>query len=500
MSQKSIIIIGAGLAGLAAGCYARMNGYRTHIFEHHTQPGGVCTAWKRQGYTIDGCIHWLVSSKSGAGLYQICRELAILEGLRLVPLDCYARFTVEASQQSLDVTADLNRLESDMKAIAPQDSQVISEMLKGIHAVHGVSLSSSTLRELASPLDRLGQIWRMRRVLRYVIRGNVSTAEFAKRIQNPFLHWMVTYFFTPEAPVFGLFILLERLASGELAVLEGGSLALSDALAGRYQNLGGELTCGATVEKILVEQDRAVGVRLADGSEHRADIVISAADGYSTIFQMLGGRYIDQKIRSLYGTWPVSPALLIASFGVARQFPGERAEHIVRLQRPITIGSQQIDVLWFRIFNYDPSLAPAGKTVVQGLMATDFDYWYELQKDDLRYTAEKERVAGEILNRLELHLPGITADVEMTDVATPYTAWRYTRNYRAAPMGWTMTPKMLTTRVARTLPGLDDLYMAGQWVEIGGGAGVVMNSGRQIVQLICHQNGQPFRTSTAHQP
>jgi thioredoxin reductase len=34
MSEKSVIIIGAGIAGLAAGCYARMNGYRARIFVH----------------------------------------------------------------------------------------------------------------------------------------------------------------------------------------------------------------------------------------------------------------------------------------------------------------------------------------------------------------------------------------------------------------------------------------------------------------------------------
>ena len=53
----SIIIIGAGIAGLAAGCYAQMNGYKTKIFELHELPGGLCTAWERKGYVFDGCIH-----------------------------------------------------------------------------------------------------------------------------------------------------------------------------------------------------------------------------------------------------------------------------------------------------------------------------------------------------------------------------------------------------------------------------------------------------------
>ena len=59
MSKKKIIIIGSGIAGLSAGCYLQINGYDTEIFELHNTPGGLCTAWKRNGYTFDGCIHSL---------------------------------------------------------------------------------------------------------------------------------------------------------------------------------------------------------------------------------------------------------------------------------------------------------------------------------------------------------------------------------------------------------------------------------------------------------
>lgn len=49
---KSIVIIGGGIAGLSAGCYARMNGFRAQI-ERHDKPGGLCTAWTRRGYTSE---------------------------------------------------------------------------------------------------------------------------------------------------------------------------------------------------------------------------------------------------------------------------------------------------------------------------------------------------------------------------------------------------------------------------------------------------------------
>ena len=62
MEKKKIGIIGAGMAGLSAGCYLQMNGYDTEIFEASNSPGGLVTAWKRKGYAIDGCIHGLVGS------------------------------------------------------------------------------------------------------------------------------------------------------------------------------------------------------------------------------------------------------------------------------------------------------------------------------------------------------------------------------------------------------------------------------------------------------
>ncbi len=73
MAEK-IIIIGAGISGLSAGCYARMNGYDAEIYEMDSKPGGLCTAWKRKGYTIDGCIHWLTASTNCGRRWEPYRE------------------------------------------------------------------------------------------------------------------------------------------------------------------------------------------------------------------------------------------------------------------------------------------------------------------------------------------------------------------------------------------------------------------------------------------
>lgn len=83
MSVPHVVIIGGGLAGLSTACYAPGNGFRTTILEHNRQLGGVCTAWKRRLYTLDGCIHWL----TGGPFMHRHEELGIIPPVEVRVLD-----------------------------------------------------------------------------------------------------------------------------------------------------------------------------------------------------------------------------------------------------------------------------------------------------------------------------------------------------------------------------------------------------------------------------
>ena len=496
MTEKSLIIIGAGLAGLSTGCYAQMNGYQSHIFEHHSVPGGVAACWKRKGYLIDGGIHFVMGHKPGTALYELYRELGVAQAARCVDMATYGRFTDEASGHSVLVTQNLDRLADDLKALSPTDARIVDELIAGARAMQGLDLSEvgmSKPPELVGLLDQLKEMWGMRGLLKYMIGKHARpVADYVQAIHDPWLRECIKNLFLPEVPVWFVFMVLGLVADGQLGLLEGGCLDFVLPIEKRYKSLGGRVTYKATVEEILVENNKAVGVRLADGSEHYAEIVVSAADGYSTIFKLLGGRYVNEKIENRYKDWKLIRPVVMASFGVAREFTDEPWMSIIKLERPFAVGNQTIDGIIVRIFNYSDRFAPPGKTVVQVSFETEWDFWNELQKDRPRYDAEKERVAAELLERLEAHYPGISSQVEMTDVATPYTTWRYTRNHQGAYMGWLPTPEVINTRIERTLPGLANFYMAGQWVMPGGGVPPCLYSGQHVVQLLCHRDGKPF--------
>lgn len=494
---RSVIIIGAGLAGLAAGVYAQRNGYRTHIFEHASQPGGVAAWWRRGAYHIDGGIHFLMAHRPGGAIHELYRELGTAAPDTVTDMVEYGRWVDEPSGKSALLTADLGSSAAELSRLSPADAATIDAFMaaaRAFQAAGAFDIGMGNPPELAGRLDTLKMFWGMRKVLPYFAGKHGRTAaEFARSLHDPVLADVFTNLFLPETPLWFLYMLFGLLADGQMGLLTRGCEGFVRPIEARYREMGGEISYNATVAKIIVEAGRAVGVRLADGTEQRADAVISAADGRSTLFELLDGRFLDKATQARYRDWSLIKPWTTLSFGVAREFAGEPHFTTYRLAEPIAVGGAQVSLLTLRILNYGPDFAPAGKTIIQPSFEADWDYWDGLrQADRAAYDAEKARVADEVLQRLEAHYPGLRGQVEMTDVATPYTTWRYTRNWRGAYMGWSPTAAQIMTTLPRTLPGLAGFVMAGQWVAPGGGVPTCLLSGRDAVRILCRQDGRTF--------
>ncbi|HEU5396888.1 MAG TPA: NAD(P)/FAD-dependent oxidoreductase [Verrucomicrobiae bacterium] len=500
VAEKSIIIIGGGLAGLATGCYGRMNGYRTTVLEHHSEAGGVAKSWKHGDYLIDGGIHYLMGHRPGLACHQLYRELGIFHRRSFPDLQEYVHFIDEASGSRVSFTDDLDQLRRDLLAVAPTDTALIDEFVAGIRAFKRTDMFRlmETSPERIGLLGGLKQLWHLRHSLRYMTgKFNLPIEEFGKAARSDALRRMLSHLFLPEMPAWFVMFLMALLARRQMGVLPGGCADFTASLLERYQSLGGEITYDSTVAEILVENGRAVGVRLENGAVQRSDVVVSAADGRATLFKMLGGRYLGPQFARCYEQWRTLKPLMILSFGVKREFRQEPALSFLLFKDLLTVGNLTIDGFPVRFFNYSDRFAPAGKSVVQVLLLTDWKYWNDLRSDPARYDAEKKRITAETLARLERHYPGISAAVEVTDVATPYTTWRFTLNHEGAFMGWEPTPQALRSPLPKTLPGLENFYMAGQWVMPGGGVPPCFYSGRHVIQLLCRRDGRRFTTSVA---
>jgi phytoene dehydrogenase-like protein len=498
MEQKSVIVIGAGIAGLSAGCYGQMNGYRTRIFEMHDRPGGLCTSWKCGAYTIDGCLHWLVGSRPGTNFYRIWEELGAVQGRRMVDHEEFLRIEGKGGRV-LIVYSDLDRLERHMKELAPPDAPMIEELTKAARRIAQYDLPVDKAPELYGTMDGT---WFLIRMFPFLWRmskwKDITVRNYAQKFSDPFLREAFPLIADlPDFPMAGLLMMLAWMHRRAAGYPVGGSLEFSRSIERRYLDLGGEMHYRSPVAEILVEDDRAVGVRLADGTEHRSDITISAADGHATIFRLLGGRYVSRKIQGYYDKLPIFPPLVHVALGVNHSFEGMSPTVIYLLDEPVAIGGRQQNYLGVEIGNFDPTLAPPGKTVLKVMFAADYVYWKKLRQDRERYEAEKEKIADLVVSLLDQRYPGLAHQVEMRDVATPITWERYTGNWQGSMEGWLMTKETFPPfRMSKTLPGLKDFYLAGQWVEPGGGVPTAALSGRNVIQILCAREHRKFVATT----
>lgn len=500
-TSTDIVIIGAGIAGLAAGCYAQMNGYRTQIFELHSQPGGLCTAWERQGYVFDGCIHYLFGSGLRQPFYRLWEELGAIQGRKFVHHDELMRL-VGANGETLIVYRDPDLLEAHLKAFSPSDHRLIRAFCNGIRAFTAFDLS--LLQQQPKALMGLGDWGRLGIKMLPFIKpmaqwGLLSAQDFANRFKNPFLRRAIPQMFAwSDIPIIVGMSLLAYMHNNNAGFPLGGSLDFARAIERRYQELGGIVHYDVPVERILVERNHAVGIQLYSHERYFAKRVISACDGRSTLFDLLGGQYLTPCTKRLYsGNFPVHSQLQV-SLGINRDLSNQPHWVTYLLNQPVRIAGKQHYEISVKHYCFDPSFAPVGKSVVILLLSTPYHYWQRIYGHSYYHTTEMQE-AKLLIAQLEQIYPGITAAIEHIDVATPLSYERYTGNWLGSSCGWLLTKQTLPLMIRglpKTLPGLHHFYTIGQWVEPGGSLPIVAMSGRNIIQQICHEDQKVFTATS----
>jgi phytoene dehydrogenase-like protein len=388
-----------------------------------------------------------------------------------------------------------------MLALSPADARLTKEFVRLLGGRSMMDALSLKPAEMTGPFDNLRMVAAVLPLMGTFRKyGKLTIQEFAQRFQDPFLRDAVRFVVDSPGwpmPRFPMAALTGWLKSAvlEAGVPLGGSQGVIFRMADDYQKLGGEIRYKSRVTDVIVENDRAVGLRLEDGSEHRADIVVWAADGHTAIFDILGGRYLNDEIRSVYSQWiPVAPMMHVM-LGVARDLSGEPHRIVFKLEKSISVAGEEHHWLCVIHHCFDPSMAPPGKSAMEVWYATRYDYWAELARDRARYEEEKKRIADLTIAALDRRWPGLASQVEVVDVPTPATYVRYTGNWQGSPDGWYITVDNMNKQTpVRSLPGLSGFYMAGQWTRPFSGTVMAALSGRELVQLLCTRSGRPFVT------
>jgi phytoene dehydrogenase-like protein len=484
--MKKIIIIGAGISGLSTGCYAQITGFTSEIFEMHTIPGGVCTSWKRGDYLFDHCLHWVIGSNKGTNLYPIFKDLGISENIDFYHTDIFR--IIKLNNKTLNIYTDINKFESELIRLFPDEKRGINKYLKLVRKFTNFN----------PPMDGdfgnfgfINTVKMLTFMVSFIKLKSITIEDYlSKLFKNDELNEMLFRLFpVKKMPAIMAIMPLSFMNNKEGGYPLGGSLNFAQTIEKKYFDLGGKINYKSKVKKINVTNGCVNGIILEDGKFVAADIVISACDGKSVLFDMLQEKYLTNKIRKYYDTPELWPPIISISLGINRNLSNIGEITDFKLKTPIFLGGREVS--WSGFFHYchDPNFAPKGKSVLQTQIETDYFFWKELYENDRnKYNQEKQIVLGTYIHILEEIFPGITEDIEITDIATPVTWERYTANWQGSYEGWMPTISNFGKTLPKKLPGLKHFYMTGQWIFPGGGVPMCMAQGKQIIKTVLNDN------------
>jgi phytoene dehydrogenase-like protein len=461
----------------------------------HSLTGGQCTAWDRKGYRFDYCLHWLVGTRKGP-FNDIWRETNVLnDTVKIIDHEIHSKM-FDSDGKEFILFTNLDKWEKYLCNMAPEDTRKIRRMC-------GDMRKSSFLQPFSDPpgLRKAGRslasmINMLPIMVLFIKYGRKSCDEYFRNLgftNESLKYFLNSIYGSRDFSALAFIMMFAWFNQKNAGYLIGGSLPMAKRMTNRFLELGGNLSTRSRVSKIIVENNIAKGVILSDGTEIMADYVISAADGYSTIFGMLDGKYLSTKISDAYNSWELFTPIVQVSFGINKIIESDAPVETWLISDQI-IGRTKLNH-GYSIMNYsfDSTMAPDGKTVI----VIRFDSPWELWKDmyTTEYEKEKDLIEKDSKAILEKHYPGISGSIEVCDVATPVTNVRYTGVWKGSYEGFMPSSKNLLKNLNPTIPGLKRFYMAGQWLFPGGGLPPAGQSGKWAIQYICKEEKMRFRTT-----
>ncbi len=493
--RKKVLVIGGGVAGLSAGIYSAINGFDTEILEMHSVAGGQCTAWERKKYRFDYCLHWLVGTSKGA-FHDIWKETNVLNNeTEIIDHEIHS-YIIDKDRNKFIIYSSVDRWEKYLIEIAPEDRKAIAKMCNDMRKSELLT-PFALPPQLRSPIDYLRILPTMLPIINIIRKfGRLTCKEYFdklnfknERIKSALYSLYGERNFSALAFIFMLGWFNQKNAG----YIKGGSYPLAQRMVEKFIKHRGKISYKKKVEEIIVENNIAKGVILTDGSKIFADYVISTADGFTTIYKMLKGKFISKKIDNAYKNWELFTPLVQVSFGINKEIKSE-SPIIIYTSKDFKIGMTKLEN-GYSIMNYsfDNTMAPEGKTTIIMRFESPWKLWENLEKEE--YLNEKKQIEKDAIICLEKEFPGIKEFIEVIDVATPKTGVHYTGVKDGAYEGFLPTKENMMKSLDMTLPKLKNFYMAGQWLFPGGGLPPSAQSGKWVVQLICKNEKKTFISS-----
>jgi phytoene dehydrogenase-like protein len=520
-TQYDAIVIGAGLAGLSCAAHLAKAGKKVVILEQQSRPGGYWTSFSRKGLIFDISTHWVTEPHS---INRILQDLGgpTVEFVQLEHLGRYMGPPVSRGRAGLPGTPprpdaaaatpawdilvgpDAEAFKKSVRDSFPSVSDTALDTL--IKTAMRVSRVLDSLpvysRELASPLTRLKNLLEALPHMPRLIRlGRIPAAKYFEGLfpgadLAGLRAALVTLAPIPGVPAVAPLVMLGTGLRGRLYSPRDGAQVLGEAFGEAATRDGVEIRYRTRVTAILTSGRKVSGVLLDDRSELHAPAVVSAVDARQTFYRLLHRDRVPGSYRKALDTTPVSQSYGIVSAVTTLDPTILGFDGTDVFVSPTTDASRGLestdpaDCFFLMAFPqyYEPN-ADRSLRAVQIVAPSSYD-WHEhwdtspTPERGEAYRALKEQWGRTIVDRAQEYLPRLSSHLELADVATPITMYRYTLNTEGAPVGWHYSSRR---RWKQRVPFLKGLYQAGHWVGPSGALWVT-RSGKWAAELVVRDN------------
>lgn len=474
--QKSVIIIGSGLGGLACGLILAKNGYKITILEQSNQAGGCLQCFSRRGVKFETGMHFIGSVDRDQSLWRILRYLGIEDKLQLSRLDTDGYDEISLDGKIYKFANGKDAFIETMASEFPHERENLKKLMDLVEQVASASsLHSLNVDDADLAITMRYQMLSMNEVidsiiddsqLRKVLAGNLPL--YAAQLDK-----------TP----FSTYAFIMDFYNRSAFRFVGGSDHIAMALIDEIKKYGGEVHLLSKVNKIICDDTHATGVETDNGVVYNADYVISGTHPARTL-EMLDTKLIRPAFRSRVSNLPNTAA----GFSVYLQFKKDSVPYRNSNFYGYRNGTPwdcefYTEETWpkgylYMHFCHEKSPVYAESGVILSYMSIDeLNEWKETHVGHRgkEYNDFKKRKAEKLLDVLEHDFPGIKENIEHYYTSTPLTYRDYTGTEGGSMYG---IAKDITSSASRVphKTRIPNLFLTGQNINSHGMLGVLVGS------------------------
>lgn len=489
MNKKKAVIIGSGFGGLAMGIRLQAMGFDTEIYEKNEMIGGHAYQLKKNGYTFDMGPSIITVPFIIEELFSLNSEKSS-DYFNLIPVDPYYRVYFH-DKTYIDYSGDGNKMKAQLSKFNKSDAKnydKFQKLSKGIYkAVILDGLGGRPFSDFKSFISFAPKALK----LKAIFPGHFLVSRYFKDFRSRFLFSFHPLFIggspfnTPS--IFLMLPYLEKHAG--VWFTKGGMYTVVTELGKLYERMGGKIFTNQEVKKIIVKDQKAIGIK-TDKKEVSADLVVSNAHFANTYMDLISHKerkkWTDKKVKSM----DYSMGCYLLFLGVKKKYPelkhhtlilSERYKGLVKDLFGEKILPNDFSMYLHAPSKSDPSMAPNGCESMYVLVPTPN------LKANVDWKTHGEIYAEKIINFLEkdFGLKDLKQNIEVKEIFTSLDFEKIRNNYLGAP--WSLQPKL--TQIASFRPHnrseeIKNLYLVGASTHPGGGVPGVLLSAKATELVI----------------